>query len=115
MSSETLLFSGLYLFGVIISAIAQVLLKKSADKKHESKLKEYLNVPTMSAYFMFFLATVCNVFAYKYISLSVGPVLSMTEYIFVAVLSLVFLKEKIDKRKAIGLLIVFVGVAVFVL
>lgn len=112
--SELIIFSGLYLFGVIISAVAQVLLKKSADKKHESKIKEYLNLPTMTAYFMFFVATICNVFAYKHIALSYGPVLSMTEYIFVAILSLIFLKEKIDRRKAIGLLVVFIGVVVFV-
>ncbi|MBP5512432.1 EamA family transporter [Candidatus Saccharibacteria bacterium] len=113
--NNTIFFSGLYLVGVLISAIAQVLLKKSADKKHESKIKEYMNVPTIVAYGMFFAATVCNLFAYKYISLSTGPVLGTIEYILVAIFGYFFLKEKVTRRKAIGLLIIFVGVIVFII
>ena len=111
--NKVLLFSIIYVFGVLISAIAQLLLKKAADIKHDSKIKEYLNFKTIFAYSIFFLATLCSVFAYKYISLSYGPILGATEYIFVTVLSYIFLKEKIGKNKIIGLLLIIVGVVIF--
>lgn len=111
--NNVLIFSGIYILGVLISAVAQTLLKKSADIKRESKLKEYLNFKTIFAYSIFFGATLCSVFAYKYIPLSMGPILGTTEYIFVAVLSYFLLKEKIRKKKLIGLITIILGVLIF--
>lgn len=111
--NNVLIYSGIYILGVIISAFAQVLLKKSADIKRENKIKEYLNFKTIFAYGIFFGATLCTVFAYKYVPLSMGPILGTTEYIFVALLSLWLLKEKISKKKLIGLITIVIGVLVF--
>ena len=96
--NNVLIYSGIYILGVIISALAQVLLKKSADVERKNKLKEYLNFKTIFAYAIFFGATLCTVFAYKYVPLSMGPILGTTEYIFVAILSYFLLKEKISKK-----------------
>ena len=112
MSNEVL-YSCIYLVGVLISSFAQILLKKSADIQRENKFKEYLNIKTMFAYFIFFGATLCTVLAYKYVPLSTGPILEATEYIFIAILSLWLLKEKISKRKLIGLIIILIGVIIF--
>ena len=111
--SNVLIYSGIYILGVIISALAQVLLKKSANIERENKLKEYLNFKTIFAYAIFFGATLCTVFAYKYVLLSMGPILGTTEYIFVAILSYWLLKEKISKKKLIGLITIVIGVLVF--
>lgn len=111
--SNVLIYSGIYILGVIISALAQVLLKKSANIERENKLKEYLNFKTIFAYAIFFGATLCTVFAYKYVPLSMGPILGTTEYIFVAILSYWLLKEKISKKKLIGLITIVIGVLVF--
>ena len=109
-----MLFSILiYLMGTFISAISQILLKKSSQKEYKSRLSEYLNPYVVVAYIIFFLATLCTVFAYKYMPLSMGPVLGAVEYIFVAVLSWFLLKEKISKKKLFGLLIIVFGVFVF--
>ena len=97
----------------MISAFAQVLLKKSADIKKDNIIKEYLNFKTICSYSIFFVATLCSVFAYKYLPLSYGPVLGTLEYIFVATLSYIFLKEKIKKKKLIGLFIVLMGVFIY--
>ena len=51
-------------------------------------------------------------FAYKYVPLSMGPVLESSAYIFVTVLSYVFLHEKIGKRKALGMACIIIGIAV---
>lgn len=111
--SKVLIYSGIYILGVIISALAQILLKKSADIERESKLKEYLNFKTIFAYGIFFGATLCTVFAYKYVPLSMGPILGTTEYVFVAILSYCLLKEKISKKKLIGLITIVLGVLIF--
>ncbi len=111
--NNVLIYSGIYILGVIISALAQVLLKKSADVERKNKLKEYLNFKTIFAYAIFFGATLCTVFAYKYVPLSMGPILGTTEYIFVAILSYFLLKEKISKKKLIGLITIVIGVLIF--
>lgn len=111
--NKILIYSGIYILGVIISALAQILLKKSADVERESKLKEYLNLKTIFAYGIFFGATLCTVFAYKYVPLSMGPILGTTEYVFVAILSYYLLKEKISKKKLIGLITIILGVLIF--
>lgn len=111
--NKVLIFSGIYVLGVIISAFAQILLKKSADVERKSKLKEYLNFKTIFAYGIFFGATLCSVIAYKYVPLSMGPILGTTEYVFVALLSYLLLKEKIEKKKLIGLIVIIFGVLIF--
>lgn len=103
----------IYILGVIISAIAQILLKKSANIERENKIKEYLNTKTIIAYIIFFSATLCTVFAYKYVPLSMGPILETTEYVFIAIFSYYLLKEKISKRKLIGLITIIIGILVF--
>ena len=94
--NKTIIYALIYISGVLISAFAQVLLKKSADIKKDNIIKEYLNFKTICSYSIFFVATLCSVFAYKYLPLSYGPVLGTLEYIFVATLSYIFLKEKIN-------------------
>lgn len=111
--NKVLIYSGIYLLGVIISSFAQILLKKAANVKHDSKIKEYLNFKTIFAYSIFFGATLCSVLAYKYVPLSMGPILGTVEYVFVAVLSFLLLKEKIGKKKLIGLITIIFGVLVF--
>ncbi|MEE0264592.1 MAG: EamA family transporter [Acutalibacteraceae bacterium] len=127
----------IFLSGIFISAVAQILLKKSAGKKYgyklrdycydkgykklakllkyEPKIREYLNPYVIVSYSIFIGATFCTIFAYTGIPLSFGPILGATEYIFVAILSKVFLKEKINKQKVLGLAIICVGIAVFAL
>lgn len=100
------------LFGILISAFAQILLKKSSGKEYESRIKEYLNPFVIISYSIFFIATFCSIFAYKVVPLSLGPILGATEYIFVAILSRVILKEKVSVKKSIGLAIIVAGVIV---
>lgn len=113
--NKILSFSLIYLIGVIISAFSQILLKKSADKSYEKWYQEYLNIRVILAYGIFFCATLCSVIAFKYIPLSMGPILGATEYVLVAVLSWVILKEKISRRKFIGLAMIVTGVLIYTL
>ena len=103
----------LFLSAVFISSVSQIMLKKSANKTYESKLKEYMNPWVIIAYGLFFGATLVTVIAYKYIPLSLGPILESAGYFFVTILGMIFLKEKVGKKKAFGLLIILIGIIVF--
>lgn len=111
--SKLFLYSGIYILGVLISSLSQILLKKSADIERETKLKEYLNFRTIFAYSLFLAATLCTMLAYKYINLSTGPILESIGYIFVALFSYYLLKERICTKKLIGLIIIVIGVIIF--
>lgn len=103
----------IFLCSVFISSVSQVLLKSSANKQHDNVLKEYLNLKVIIAYGMFFLATLITIIAYKYVPLSMGGILEASGYIFVAVLSYIFLHESIGKKKLVGLAVILAGMIVF--
>ena len=102
-----------WIISVLISSIAQVMLKAEADKKHESRLKEYLNQMVITAYGIFFLSTFLTMYALKYVPLTYSPIIEPLSYIFVPVIGVMVLKEKISKRRILGIAIMFVGIAVF--
>ena len=111
--NEKILFSLIFIFGVFISSVSQILLKKSAQVEYGSKIKEYLNPRVIFAYIIFFGATLCSILAYTKIPLSFGPILESAGYIFVAILSRLFLKERITKKKLIGLSIIIIGIIIY--
>ena len=98
---------------VFVSAISQIMLKKSANIPRENKLKEYLNPLVIFAYVLFLGTTVINVFAYRGVDLSAGPIIESTGYIYIMILSAIFLKEKITKKKLLGNLLILVGIICF--
>ena len=103
----------LFLTAVFISSVSQIMLKKSANKSYENAIKEYMNPWVIIAYGLFFGATLVTVIAYKFIPLSLGPILESSGYFFVTILGMIFLKEKVGKKKALGLLIILAGIIVF--
>lgn len=109
----TLIFSGVFLFSVLISSISQILLKKSADKTYDSRLKEYLNPLVIIAYGMFFCSMMITMYCYRYVDVSAGPIFESAGYIFVGVLGYIFLKEKFTAKKIIGMLLIMIGIVIF--
>ncbi len=115
MNNDTmvLIFSGVFLCSVLISSISQILLKKSADKTYDSRLKEYLNPLVIIAYAMFFCSMMITMYCYKYVDVSAGPIFESAGYIFVGVLGYIFLKEKFTAKKIIGMLLILLGIVIF--
>lgn len=101
-----------FLVSVFISSVSQIVLKKSANKKYDNIIKEYLNAPVIIAYGLFFASSLITVLAYKGVPLSLGPVLEASGYVYVAVLGALILKEKVSLRKLIGLVIIILGIVV---
>ena len=110
---DDLIYICIYIFAVFISSVSQILLKKSAVKERQTCLIEYLNPMVILAYFLFFSSTLITIISYKVLPLSLGPVLESSGYLFVMVLSLIFLKEKFSKRKIVGITLIVIGITVF--
>ena len=113
MTSSIWLFAGLNLFGVFISSISQVMLKKSAMKKHDSVVKEYLNPAVIGAYMLFLAATLLSVFAYRGIPLSMGAILDATGYIYVTLFGVTIFHEKLNARKLVALALILIGIVIY--
>ncbi len=75
--------------------------------------KEYLNPLVIIAYILFFGTTFISMYALKVVPLSMAPILEASGYIFVAVLSYFFLKEKLTKRQILGMVLIIMGIVVY--
>lgn len=103
----------IFIGSVFVSSVSQVLLKSSAGRTYQTIWEEYLNVKVIVAYGMFFLSSLITIMAYKGVPLSMGPILEASGYIFVSVLSYIFLHEKISRKKMIGLAVILTGIVIF--
>lgn len=98
---------------VFVATCSQILLKKSSDIKYESIIKEYLNWRVIVGYGMMFISTVLTIIAFKNLDYKNGPILESVGYIFMMILSRLFIKEPITKNKIIGNVFILVGIVVF--
>ena len=103
----------IFLGSVLVASISQIMLKKSADRKYDRWIDEYLNFRVIFAYGLFFLSSLLTVYAYKFVPLSLGPVLEASGYVFVSVMGYFILKEKIGKRKFLGRVVIIAGIVIF--
>lgn len=113
MTKTTLLYAGILLLGVFISAVSQVILKKAAMKKYDSPILEYLNPMVIFAYMLFVGTTLLSILAYRGIPLSLGPVLEATSYLYVTFFGVTIFKEKINRKKLVALALIIVGILIY--
>jgi len=112
---HSMIYAGVLLLGVFISAVSQVMLKKAALKTYDSWLKEYLNPLVVLAYMLFVGTTLLSVLAYKGIPLSMGPILEATSYIYVTIFGVRVFHEKMNMQKYIALGLIIVGIVIYAL
>lgn len=111
--NELIIYSGIMLGSIFVSSVSQILLKKSAQKEYPSKLREYLNPLVIIAYGLFFGSTLITMYALRVVPLSMSPILESVGYIFVAVLSFLFLKEKLTRKQVLGMAVIIIGIIVY--
>ena len=111
--SNVTIFSLVIIAGVFIAACSQILLKKAALKKYDSVLAEYLNWRVILAYGLFGCSAIMTMLSLRFVPLSLVPVLESAGYIFVAILSLIFLKEKLQKLQLLGIGLILLGIFIF--
>lgn len=105
-------FSLLIVLNSLISAFSQIMLKKSAQKQYSSRIREYLNPLVIIAYAIFFGCTLISLYALKVVPLRLSPILEASGYIFIALLSDLFFREKLSRIQLLGLLLIFAGIVV---
>lgn len=108
--------NGYYLLGILsvtIASFSQILLKKGAMKQYDSFIKEYLNVFVISGYGMMFISLFLTMIVYRGMDFMNVPVLEAIGYVFVPVLSYLFFKEKLTKKKILGILFILAGIFVY--
>ena len=103
----------LMIFSALLAALSQILLKKSANKKHKNRITEFLNPWVIIGYVILLSTMFINIYAYKGLDYKIGPILNSTTYIFVIILSHFILKENINKKMFIGIFLIIAGVVIF--
>lgn len=98
---------------VVVASFAQILLKKSAARKYSSPIREYLNFYVICGYGMMFLSMFMTVLSYRGLDFSNVPVIESLGYVVVMLLSYLFFKEKITKRKLLGMAVILAGIFVY--
>ncbi len=101
------------LFSVTIASFSQILLKKGAMNKYDSFIREYLNVFVISGYGMMFLSLFLTMIVYRGMDFMNVPVIEAVGYVLVPIFSYLFFKEKMTKKKILGILFILAGIFVY--
>ena len=102
------------LIGVFACSASQLLLKKSASEDYHHAISMMLNWKVMLSYVIMFITLVTNIFAMKNgVQLKDMPILEATGYIFVPILSILFLSEKLKKNNVVAIGLILIGVIIF--
>lgn len=98
---------------VFISSCSQILLKKGS-KIEKKGIYIFLNKYVICGYTIFFTVTLIVTYLYKYIDLSIGALLDSAGYVFITILSCIFLKERVSKTKVFGIIVILIGIFICV-
>ena len=96
-----------------ISAFSQILLNISTSKKHRNRLFEYLNPYVIISYILLVGTLIINIYAMQTLELKVAHALAASSYVFAMFLSHWILKEPITIKKALGNILIILGIIVF--
>ena len=113
--SEVTLHIFILFASVFISAFSQILLKKAALRHYPSVIREYLNLFVITAYGIYFVAVVLDLLALRRVPVSYVPAIEASSYIFIIVLSRIFLKERLSRRKLMAISIIFAGIVIYLI
>ncbi|MDF2881116.1 MAG: hypothetical protein K0R54_1673 [Clostridiaceae bacterium] len=101
------------IFSGMLSSFAQILLKKSSEKKAKNLLHEYFNIKVIAAYGITFICMMLTIIAFKGIPYKYGSVLEALTYLYIMILSKLFIGEKITKNRLYGNVLIVIGVIIF--
>jgi len=103
------------IISVVIASVSQIILKVSANEKHASLLKEYLNRRVIAGYALMVLSTLLTIYGMSGVAFKNAPLIESLGYPIVILLSVLFLKEKMTRRRILGTCLILAGVVIFYL
>jgi drug/metabolite transporter (DMT)-like permease len=101
------------LVSVVISSLAQILLKKSSGEKKKRFIFEYLNFKVIVAYGMIFGCMLLAIYAFTGMYYRLGAVIESLAYLLIMIFSRIFTGEKITRRRVLGNCVIVLGVLIF--
>lgn len=102
------------IMGMFACSCSQILLKSSANKKYSCFMASMLNWRVILAYVIFFCSMLINITAMSHgLNLKELPVLEASCYLFVPLLSYLFLNEKNGLSELGAMCLIFVGILIF--
>ena len=99
----------LVIFATLIGSVGSLYLKKASNQFNFS-FKGIFNFKLIFGIFMYFLATIIFIVALRKGNLNVLYPITSLSYIWVALLSVKFLKEKMNSFKIGGVFLIILGV-----
>lgn len=105
----------LALLSALMSAGSQILLKKSAGKRHKSFLKEYLNSYVLLSYMGYMGVLALNIFLFTGMDYRYGVLSNAMTIVFVMIMSGIVLGEKVTRKKWAGAVFIITGILCFTL
>ena len=100
---------GLVVFAALIGSVGSLYLKK-ASKHFKFSFRGLFNFELIFGIFMYFLATLIFIAALRKGNLNVLYPITSVSYIWVSLLSIKFLKEKMNYVKWAGIFLIILGV-----
>ena len=115
MNSE--LFTPAFCYGAAIlaafvTALSQIILKKQANITEARKsgfFSKFLNPRVIISYGLLFSTLVINLI---HVPVSVMPCITATSFVWVFVMGVLILGEKVSRRRALGVAIIILGVII---
>lgn len=98
----------LFIISIILASFSQIILKKGSKEKNI-----FINKYTIVGYLLMLISTLFTLYGYKGVQLSLSQILQSLSFIFVAILSKVFLNEKISRKTIIGICLIIVGIIIY--
>ena len=95
------------------TAFSQVLMKQSAQQKHESLIREYLNWRVILAYGIAFSVLMVNTYAYTEVEIKYASIIDAFSYVNVMIFSYILLKENFTKKQLLGNLVIVAGILIY--
>ena len=100
---------------VALASVSLIILKAGANRPHKNWFFEYCNPFVLTGYGLLLCSTLLTVAAFSGADFKNAPVIEALGYVFVLVLSRVFLGERITRRKLAGNALILAGILIFYL
>lgn len=97
-----------FVLSIVIASFSQIVLKKGAKQKNI-----YINKYTIVGYSLMVISTFCTLIGYKGVDLTLSGILQGLSFVFVPIFSYFMLKEKINKRTVIGIIVIILGIVIY--
>lgn len=105
----------IFFFAVVVAGFGQIALKRAAQEKNRTLLRQYANIHVALGYFLMLCAMGMVSVAYREVPLKLAPALDSLGFVVVPGLSWIFFGEKLTRIKIFGFLLIVCGVLIFVL